>query len=92
MEIIKSRYGLERSIEWVSSNKIRVMGESQFIRTSTSKDGVVSMFDFEGGPAYTLGGKIYFQKLNWKIQKIEKKDTRYKDLYECILDVTPIYH
>jgi hypothetical protein len=92
MEIIKSRYGLERSIEWVKSNKIRVMGESQFIRTSTSKDGVVTMFDFEGGPAYTLGGKIYFQKLNWKIQKIEKRDTKHKDLYECILDVTPIYH
>ena len=92
MGIIKSRYGLERSIEWVNSNKIRVMGESHFIRTSTSKDGVVTMFDFEGGPAYTLGGKIYFQKLNWKIQKIEKRDTKHKDLYECILDVTPIYH
>jgi len=90
MEIIKSRYGLERSIEWVSSNKIRVMGESQFIRTSTTKEGVVTMFDFEGGPAYTVGGKINFQKLNWKIQKIEKKDTKYKDLYECILDVSPI--
>lgn len=91
MEIIKSRYGLERSVEWIGSHKIRVMGESQFIRTSTAKDGVVTMFDFEGGPAYTVGGKIYFQKLNWKIQKIENKKTQYKDLYECILEVKPLY-
>jgi hypothetical protein len=92
MEIIKSRYGLERSIEWIKSNQIRVMGESQFVRTSTTKDGTLTMFDFEGGPAYTVGGKIFFQKLNWKIQSIQKKDTKHKDLYECILDVTPIYY
>jgi hypothetical protein len=91
MEIIKNRYGIERSIEWIASNKIRVMGESQFIRTSPGKNGGVGMFDFEGGPAYTVGGKIFFDKLNWKIKNIEKKDTKYKDLYECILEVTPIY-
>lgn len=91
MEIIKSRYGLERSIEWAGSHRILVMGESQFIRTSTSKDGSISMFDFEGGPAYTVGGKIRFDKLNWKIQSIEVKGTKYKDLHQCILNVTPIY-
>lgn len=91
MEIVKSRYGLERSIEWITTNKIRVMGESQFIRTSTTKEGVTTMFDFEGGPAYTVGGKIHFDKLNWKIQNIEKRNTQHKDLYECILDVKPIY-
>ena len=90
MEIIKSRYGVDRSIEWLHNNKIRVMGESQFVRTSTTKDGLLTMFDFEGGPAYTIGGKINFMKTNWKINGIRRIDSKFKDLHECILDVTPI--
>ena len=46
MEIVKSRYGVERSIERVNLNKVRVMGESQFIRKSTNKYDEISMFDF----------------------------------------------
>ena len=37
MEIVKSRYGVERSIERINLNKVRVLGESQFIRKSTNK-------------------------------------------------------
>lgn len=90
MEIIKSRYGLDRSVEWLHNNKIRVMGESQFVRTSASKDGNIVMFDFEGGPAYTIGGKINFMNTNWKINSITKVESNHKDLYECILGVNPL--
>ena len=31
MEIVKSRYGVDRSIERINLNLVRVMGESQFI-------------------------------------------------------------
>ena len=47
MEIVKSRYGLERSIERIDIGRVRVMGESQFIRKSTNKHGDVSLFDFD---------------------------------------------
>jgi hypothetical protein len=70
MEIVKSRYGLERSIERIDIGRVRVMGESQFIRKSTNKQGDVSLFDFEGGPCYTLGGKVFFEKMNWRIRCI----------------------
>ena len=39
MEVIKSRYGLERTIEKIDSNRIRVMGESQFVRQSQNDKG-----------------------------------------------------
>jgi hypothetical protein len=91
MEIVKSRYGLERSIERIDIGRVRVMGESQFIRKSTNKHGDVSLFDFEGGPCYTLGGKVFFEKMQWRIRGIEPRDTKHKDLYEVILYVDPIY-
>ena len=91
MEIVKSRYGLERSIERIDIGRIRVMGESQFIRKSTNKHGDVSLFDFEGGPCYTLGGKVFFEKMQWRIRGIDPRDTKHKDLYEVVLYVDPIY-
>jgi hypothetical protein len=92
MEIVKSRYGLERSIERIDIGRIRVMGESQFIRKSTNKQGDVSLFDFEGGPCYTLGGKVFFEKMNWRVRGIEPRDSGFKDLYEVILYVDPLYY
>ena len=59
MEIVKSRYGVERSIERINLNKVRVMGESQFIRKSTKKHDEISMFDFEGGPCFFAGEKMF---------------------------------
>lgn len=87
MEIIKSRYGLERTIERVDSNRIRIMGESQFQRVATNDAGEVTMFDFEGGPVLSVGGEIYFQKSKWKIQKIQPIQSKYEGLSECILTV-----
>jgi hypothetical protein len=92
MEIVKSRYGLERSIERIDIGRIRVMGESQFIRKSTNKQGDVSLFDFEGGPCYTLGGKVFFEKMNWRVRGIEPRDSGFKDLFEVVLYVDPIYY
>ena len=92
MEIVKSRYGLERSIERIDIGRIRIMGESQFIRKSTNKQGDVSLFDFEGGPCYTLGGKVFFEKMNWRVRGIEPRDSGFKDLYEVILYVDPLYY
>ena len=91
MEIVKSRFGQERSIERIDIRRVRILGESQFIRKSTNKKGEVTLFDFEGGPAYTLGGKIFFEKMGWKIRGIEPKESGYKDLYEVVLYVEPIY-
>jgi len=91
MEIVKSRYGLERSIERINLNLVRVLGESQFIRKSTNKQGDITMFDFEGGPCYSLGGKIQFEKMQWRIDGIEPMESGYKDLYEVNLYIEPIW-
>jgi hypothetical protein len=91
MEIVKSRYGLERSIERIDIGRVRVMGESQFVRKSTNKQGDITLFDFEGGPCYSLGGKVFFEKMQWRIRGIEPRESGYKDLYEVVLYVDPIY-
>jgi hypothetical protein len=91
MEIVKSRFGVDRSIERINLNLVRVMGESQFIRKSTNKQGDITMFDFEGGPCYSLGGKFQFEKMQWRINGIEPRESGYKDLYEVNLHIEPIW-
>tara|TARA_Y100001937_G_scaffold94734_1_gene128540 strand:- start:11803 stop:12078 length:276 start_codon:yes stop_codon:yes gene_type:complete len=71
MEIKKNRLGHDRSYEKVDSNRIRVTGKSKFTRASENDDGVITMFDFEGGPCFNIGGKIRFQHSEWIITEIE---------------------
>lgn len=91
MEIIKSRYGSERSIERVDFQRIRVMGEAQFTRVSKTENGEVTMYDFEGGPAYTVGMKMTFESMNYKIEKIVPMEAKHKDLCEVMLYVKQVY-
>ena len=91
MEVIKSRYGLDRTIEKMDHESFRVMGESSFVRTSASKKDETTMYDFEGGPCFTVGGKVQYGKLNWKITEIDPTTPTYNGLSGCTLKVTPIY-
>ena len=87
MDVVKSRYGKDRSIEKLGNNKIRVMGESKFTRVSEDKEGKVTMFDFEGGPCYNVGGTIKYQKSTWKIQKLTPEESKHENLASIILEV-----
>ena len=91
MEVIKSRYGLERTIEKIDSNRIRVMGESQFVRQSQNDEGDIIMFDFEGGPCLSVGGNITYQKMKWKIESIKPEQSPHEGLGSCVLSVKPSY-
>ena len=87
MDVIKSRYGLDRSIEKLGDRRIRIMGESQKTLCSKNDKGVVTMFDFEGGPCYNVGGTIRYQKTNWKIVKITQEVAKFPKLASVILEV-----
>jgi hypothetical protein len=91
MEIIKSRYGLDRSVEKIDVNTLRVMGQSEFVRVSENKKKKVSMFDFEGGPCLTVGGKVRYGNLNWKILDIKQEDSKNQNLSTVLLKVKPIF-
>lgn len=91
MEIIKSRYGLDRSVEKIDVNTLRVMGQSEFVRVSENKKKKVSMFDFEGGPCLTVGGKVRFGNLNWKILDIKQEKPSQPNLSSVLLKVKPLY-
>jgi len=70
MEIIQNRYGVDRVIEKLDSNRIRVMGESLITRGSEDEEGNQTMFDFEGGPCLNVGGTIKYLGQDFKIKKI----------------------
>jgi hypothetical protein len=91
MEIIKSRYGLDRSVEKIDVNTLRVMGQSEFVRVSENKKSKVSMFDFEGGPCLTVGGKVRYGNLNWKILDIKQEKSNQTNLSSVLLKVKPLY-
>lgn len=91
MEIIQSRYGLDRTIEKIDANRLRVMGESQFQRVAQNDAGDVTMFDFEGGPVLSIGGEISFQKSKWIIKEIKPVKSTHEGLSECILTVSLKY-
>ena len=87
MDVIKSRYGKDRSIEKLGDRRIRIMGESEKTLCSKNDKGVVTMFDFEGGPCYNVGGTIKHQKTTWKIKEIQIEEAKYDKLASVILKV-----
>ena len=87
MDVIKSRYGLDRSIEKLGDDRIRIMGESIEPRIAENNNREITMFDFEGGPCYNVGGTIKHQKTTWKIKQIIVEKEKFKGLASVILKV-----
>lgn len=90
MEIVKNRYGLDRVVEKIGIDKIKVMGETQIERIKEDNKGNIIMFDFEGGPLLSVNSFIQFNKFKWKIKEIEVLKRRYDRLSECVLTVKPM--
>lgn len=90
MEIFKNRNGKDRAITRIDFQTIRVTGENTPYRTSTDNRGNLTMFDFDGGPAYTIGGRIFFEKMSYKINSIKILSTD-QPLNEVVLKVSPQY-
>lgn len=87
MEIIQNRYGEDRVIEKIAPDKLRVMGESTFTRTSTNDNGETIMFDFEGGPFLMVGNTIKYLKLDWTIKEIIPEQSTQPNLESVILKI-----
>lgn len=89
MEIIKNRYGNERVYEFIAHDKVRVTGQSEFVRQSQNDNGEVIMYDFEGGPCFNKDANLKLKGLKMKIEKIEPVNGRHKNLSEVVLHVKP---
>lgn len=87
MEIVQNRYGQDRVIEKISHNKLRVMGESIFSRSSIDDSGSQMMFDFEGGPCLNVGGTIKYLKTDWVIKQIHPEESSQENLISVVLEV-----
>lgn len=90
MEIFKNRDGKDRAITRIDFQTLRVTGENSPYRTSTDNRGNITMFDFAGGPVYTVGGRIFFEKMSYKINSIKVLDSD-QPLNEIVLKVSPQY-
>jgi len=91
MEIIKSRYGLDRVVEKIDTDKIRITGESQFQRTYKNKRGGLQMIDFEGGPLIVVGTKLAYQGVQWDVLNIEQLNSGYDNLADYLLTVKMVW-
>lgn len=87
MEIVKNRYGVDRVIEKIDSTRIRVMGESLFSRGSQDDDGNQTMFDFEGGPCFNVGGTIQYYGTDFKIVSIKTEKIKEENVTSVVLEV-----
>jgi len=90
MEIFKNRNGQDRAITRIDFQTLRVTSEDSPYRKSTDNRGNVTMFDFAGGPVYTVGGRVFFERMSYKINSITvlKSD---QPLNEIVLKVSPQY-
>lgn len=92
MEIVKSKNNkLDRAIIRVNHNTVRVVAEqSKQHRVSKSRIGLIKMFDFFGGPNFTVGGNFHFENMPWRVNSIRelKADPR---LREIVMDISPVY-
>jgi hypothetical protein len=91
MEIVKNRNGQDRVFQRVSHTRVRVMGDSAFCRKSADDKGNLTMFDFEGGPAFNIGSKFRFEKMEWKIKGIVQENIDKAGFVSVLLEVSPIY-
>jgi len=91
MENFKNRNGQDRTFQRVTHSKVRVLGESFYNRRSVDGNGNINMFDFEGGPAFNIGAKFKFEKMDWKINDIEIESVRHQHFASVILHVSPVY-
>jgi len=88
MEIVQNRYNVDRVLEKINSDKIRVMGESLILRTSEHENGNIIMYDFEGGPCLNVGGKIKYKGTDFKIISIKPEESKMENVASVILEVT----
>lgn len=86
-EFITNRYGDMREVTQISTNKIRVTGNSGFVRTAREQDDSIIMFDFEGGPCFSKGATMKFFKTKWIIEDISILNEKYEDMHSVILTV-----
>jgi hypothetical protein len=88
MEIIQNRYNVDRVLEKIDSNRIRIMGESLFTRTSQDENGNLTMYDFEGGPCLNVGGKIKYKGTNFKINSIKSEPSKMENILSVVVEVS----
>lgn len=91
MEIVKNRYDVDRVIEKLGNNKIRIMGESLFTRNAHDENGNQTMFDFEGGPCLNVGGNVTYKGTKFKIESITPEEGKEIDgvvIASVLLEVT----
>ena len=88
MEIIQNRYNVDRVLEKIDSNRIRIMGESIFTRISQDENGNLTMYDFEGGPCLNVGGKIKYKGTNFKINSIKSEPSKMENILSVVVEVS----
>lgn len=76
---IKSRYGDERIISITEDGRYKIKGRSLYTRHG---DG---LFDFEGGPCYIVGDRLFEVSNTPVIEKVEIDESVVADNYAGVI-------
>lgn len=90
MEIIKNKHGEDRAVIRVNFNKVRVIGQSKSVRKKRNRIGETVVYNFDLGPNFNVGGTFQFEKMRWRVNKINELYNQY-DVKEIALEVSPVY-
>jgi hypothetical protein len=81
-KIEKNKVGTEILYERVDSTKIRISCNKTKVYTAKDWNDEYILFDFEGGPVLTRGGKLEFDSMDYVIERIEQTQSQYEDMLE----------
>lgn len=83
IKLIKSRYGVNRTITEQADGTLLIEGESRFYRCSGNEKDL-EMFDFEGGPFLMVGDPMMeFEGTIKSIELLESKDNNVRIKVRC---------
>jgi hypothetical protein len=89
MEIITNKHNNEVAIRRINHNALHLISDRSRFRKRV-KNGELLSYDFNGGPNLSIGGRLFFEGLFWKIESIKILPTSY-ELNEVRVEVTPQY-
>lgn len=81
-KIEKNKIGTEILYERIDSTKIRISCNKTKLYTAKDWNDEYILFDFDGGPVLTCGGKFTFDGLDYIVEKIEQTQSQYEDMLE----------
>ena len=90
MKIIQNRKGNDRVITRIDFQTLRMISEKSRYKMQRDRLGRISSYNFEGGPNISVGSRVEFENMFWRVDEIQLLKSEVP-LNEIKMKVTPVY-